>query len=298
MDLSSITDSEGNTMKFRQYQGRKFHPNIEENVSHRIQSISSLKTRPDDVMLCTYPKSGTHWVFNIIHMLRSHNLQYVGSPDVLEYIDLDKMNLKDSPRTYHTHMTFPLIPEEAKQGKIKVIHVLRNPKDVLCSFYNYQNRMNNKLFQGTFDGFVNFFLSDEFPHCGGTWFTYMKEWTEAKMANKHLNILTLYYEDLVRDLFSNVVNLAKFLEVEHDVVFLRQVVEAVSFDNLKSKHATDSGIKDTWMDWIKDGRLPIYHKGKVGSWKEAFTVAQNEKFDAVYKEKMSAMNIDPAFIFK
>ncbi|XP_021354166.1 sulfotransferase 1A3-like [Mizuhopecten yessoensis] len=267
-------------------------------ASQRVEHIISLKSRPDDVLLCTYPKSGTHWVFNIIKMLRSNSTEYSGSPDMLEYADLAEIDLKDSPRTYHSHMTYPLIPGAAKDGRIKIVHVLRNPKDVVCSFYKYQKQLNNKLYKGTFDGFVNFFLSDDFPHCGGTWFTYVKEWADARRTNRDLDIITLHYEDLVQNLYSNVVDLARFLKVEHDDAFLRQVVEAVSFENLKKSHATGRGAKDAFKDWISDGRLPIYRKGKVGDWKRILTAAQNTKFDNVYQEKMAAMNTDIDFVFE
>ncbi|XP_021354165.1 sulfotransferase 1C2-like [Mizuhopecten yessoensis] len=118
MDESSLSDDKGNVIQFKLYQGRKFHPGMVGKPSQRVENIISFKSRPDDVLLCTYPKSGTHWVFNIIKMLRSNSIEYRGSPDTLEYEDLADMDLKDSPRTYHSHMTYPLIPEAAQQQAV------------------------------------------------------------------------------------------------------------------------------------------------------------------------------------
>lgn len=39
----------------------------------------------------------------------------------------------------------------------------------------------------------------------------------------------------------------------------------------------------------------IYIAGKVGGWKKVFTVAQNEKFDKLFQEKIADLNLDIKF---
>ncbi|XP_021347199.1 sulfotransferase 1C2-like [Mizuhopecten yessoensis] len=295
MDVSTVVDDSGNAISFKQYKGRRFHPSMVGNIADTLANISSLRVLKDDVLLCSYPKSGIHWVHSMVQMLRGKSLEYHGSPCMVEFDNLTSVN---SNRTYGTHLTYPFIPEEAKKGNVKVIHVLRNPKDVLCSFYEYQRKLDNGLYKGDFNGMLNCFLSDGVPTCGASWFTHVKEWEMAKKMNPRLNCLSLRYEDLKRDLFSNIVKLAMFLDVDHDEKFLRQVEHALSIDNLRREHNTPKGGTKKYSTWIKDGRLPIYRKGIVGDWKETLTVKQNETFDAVFKEKMADMSIDLDFDFE
>ncbi|XP_021347139.1 sulfotransferase 1C3-like [Mizuhopecten yessoensis] len=298
MDVSTVVDDNGNAMSFKQYKGRRFHPSMVGNITDTLVNISSFSVLEDDVLLCSYPKSGTHWVYNMILMLRYKSLEYHGSPFLLEFDDLSLMSELNSKRTYGTHLSYPFIPEEVKKGQAKVVKVSRNPKDVVCSLYEYQKKIDNQLYKGDFNGLLKCFLSDEIPTCGASWFTHVKEWESAKKMNPNLNCLNLRYENLKRDLFPNIVKLANFLEVDHDEKFLRQVEHAVSFDNLRIEHDTPKGGTTKCSTWIKDGRLPIYRKGIVGDWKETLTVQQNETFDAVFKEKMAAMSIDLDFDFE
>lgn len=98
----------------------------------------------------------------MVKMIRSGTLQYTGTPLMLEYEDLRKLGQMESPRTYHTHLNYPLIPREAREGHLKVIHVVRNPKDVARSFYDHVvNVQKNATYVGSFNGYLRYFLSDE-----------------------------------------------------------------------------------------------------------------------------------------
>ncbi|XP_021351041.1 sulfotransferase 1C2-like isoform X2 [Mizuhopecten yessoensis] len=299
MELVNIVDEYGNRMHYKRYQGRTFHPDVIGNVGDHLAEVAAYKGQPDDVLLCTFPKSGTHWVFNMVQMIRGNNLEYSGTPVVMEFHPISDIEKLQSPRMYLTHAAYPFIPDAAKRGDIKIIQVMRNPKDSVLSFYEFFKSMRNMAYEGTFDGFLKYFLSDEFVGVGCSLFTYLKEWEEAKRNNKDLQILNLRYEDLKKNLFENVIKISKFLNLERTSSFLHEVEKNVSFERLKKKHDTQTGETDRWKNNTEGGRLPVYRKGIVGDWKNTFTVAQNEKFDAVYKEKMEEMRLPlDEFIFE
>ncbi|XP_060080158.1 sulfotransferase 1C3-like [Ylistrum balloti] len=288
MEFVEVSDEfQTNKYSFKRYKGRPFHKTTPGNVRDQLQRFSEFQCRADDVLLCTFPKSGTHWVYNTVQMLRSGTLKYSGTPRVADAEDLKLIEQMETPRTFLTHFTFPLIPNDAKRGIPKVIFVSRNPKDVLVSAFHYIDNMCNTGFEGDFNFFMKFFLSEEFYVSGASWFTYMKEWSDGLRQHPEMRVLSLIYEDFKKDTYGTIEKLADFLEVKKDATFLREVEKNITLEHLKECHAKITGESDRWSMVDKSGRVPIYRKGKVGDWKNMFTVAQNEHFNAVYLEKMA-----------
>ncbi|XP_021357535.1 sulfotransferase 4A1-like [Mizuhopecten yessoensis] len=199
MALVEKTDDQGNTILFKSYKGRTFNKDTPGNVGDHLDTVASLHCRPDDVLLCTFPKSGTHWVFNIARMIQTKTLQYIGTPVMIENEDVGILDKMKSPRLFHTHLTYPFIPKVAKEGNLKLIYVLRNPKDVVLSYYTFTSHLQNTSYSGNFDGFLKAFLSEENTAFGGSWFTHTREWTSGMRANPDLKILTLNFEDLKKE---------------------------------------------------------------------------------------------------
>ncbi|XP_069122778.1 sulfotransferase 1C2-like isoform X2 [Argopecten irradians] len=299
MELVKIVDEFGNKMHYKRYQGRTYHPDFLGNVGDHLTEIAAYQGQPGDVLLCTFPKSGTHWVFNMVQMIRANNYDYSGTPVVMEFQPISEVESLTSPRMYLTHLGYHSIPMAARQGNIKIIQVLRNPKDTAVSYYEFFNSMKNVAYEGTFDCFLKYFISNEFVAVGSSMFTYMKEWEEAKKDNKKLNVLYLRYEDLKKNLSENILKITKFLNLDRTEDFLRGVEENVLFERLKEKHDSNLGETERWKNNAEGGRLPVYRKGRIGDWKNKFTVAQNEMFDAVYKEKMEEMGLPlDEFVFE
>ncbi|XP_033737811.1 sulfotransferase 4A1-like [Pecten maximus] len=141
MELVKKTDDQGNTTIFKRYHGRAFHKEIPGNVGDQLEKVASLPCRPDDVLLCTFPKSGTHWVFNMVRMIQTNTLKYISDLAMIEFEDVGRSANIKSPRLFATHLTYPFIPKAAKEGQLKLIYVLRNPKDVVCSYYKYMSQI-------------------------------------------------------------------------------------------------------------------------------------------------------------
>ncbi|XP_033740290.1 sulfotransferase 1C3-like isoform X2 [Pecten maximus] len=298
MELVQKTDDQGNTITFKRCLGRTFDRDTRGNVADQLNKIASFRCKADDVLLCTFPRSGTHWVFNMARMIQTKNLQYSGTPEMMEFQDIGVIDEMESPRMFHTHLSYPFIPKGAKEGQLKIIYVLRNPKDAACSYYTFLSKVENTCYSGNMEGYLNAFLSEEFIGSGGSWFTHTKEWNTAMSTNPDLKILFLRFEDLKKNLYRNILRIAAFLEVDEDECFLRKVEQTVTFDNLKKEHATSTGESELWKHLGDNGRMPIYKKGIVGEWKTMLTVAQNEQFDKVYKEKMSDLTGDVDLVYE
>ncbi|XP_060069966.1 sulfotransferase 1C2-like [Ylistrum balloti] len=280
------SDSEGNTLKTKKYEGKLYVSIIPGNIKDHFESLQQMEVRKDDTFILSYPKSGTHWVFTIASMLRTGNSAYIGSPHFLDYNDVDYLNKLPSPRLLASHMTFDRLPLQVREGKGKVFVVSRNPKDVAVSLYTFLMKLTVSDFSGTWEGFLKFYMEGKMMY--GSWFDTFFDWENIKDTYSGGNIMYLVYEDLKQDLFHNITKMASFLGVTHDKSFLEEVTERCTFKTMVKTIMQE--IKPQEQEYIKkvseEKKLPIYRKGEVGDWKNHFTVAQNETFDRLYEEQM------------
>ncbi|XP_067664994.1 sulfotransferase 1A2-like [Haliotis asinina] len=239
-----------------------------------INDVRSVKLRDDDVMLCTYPKSGTHWVFEITRELLAGEVTNDGVTMVqgfMEYESEEKYANLQSPRLLSSHLLMKHLPEDVLKKRVKVITVLRNPKDVAVSFYNFSKTFPDAKYNGKWENYLQPMFQGKFMY--GSWIDYITDWEEVKRTNPDLPVLTLFYEDIKQDQMREMRKICEFLGVERTDDFLSRVCANTT---MKAMGATKEEARE----------IGVFRKGTVGDWKNWFTVAQNEWFDQLYQEKM------------
>ncbi|XP_060114560.1 sulfotransferase 2B1-like [Heteronotia binoei] len=272
------------------YKGVQF-PRVAVSEEFLNQMENEFQFLNDDVLIATYPKSGTVWMSEILGLIRLkgdpawiHNLaMWDRSPWIESNIGMETALRSPSPRVFCSHIPFQLFPKVFLQTDVKVIYTLRNPKDVLVSYYYYS--MLSRLFKepGTLQEFLEEFLSGNVAY--GSWFDHVKGWMKLK---GNPNFFYITYEELQQDLRGSVKKICYFLGKKLNSQQIDSVVEYASFQKMKeNKMSNFSLIPDKWMD---HKRGTFMRKGICGDWKNHLTVAQNEYVDLVYQEKMWDMN--------
>ncbi|XP_046569961.1 sulfotransferase 1C2-like [Haliotis rubra] len=71
MSLKKVTDGAGDTLTLQDVDGFLFSPDLLADV---IKRLGQFPFRDDDIMVCSYPKSGCHWVWEILRMLQEGTL--------------------------------------------------------------------------------------------------------------------------------------------------------------------------------------------------------------------------------
>ncbi|XP_045161909.2 sulfotransferase 1E1-like [Mercenaria mercenaria] len=115
-----------------------------------------------------------------------------------------------------------------------------------------------------------------------SWFEYVLEWEELMANNPELPVHLIYYEDLKEDSLKEICRLGRFLGIEDKDGLFEAISEKCQFENMvqdKQQYQAPDGAS------IVDG-FTFYRKGDIGDWKNWFTVAQNEMFDEIYRNKM------------
>ncbi|MEM6405409.1 MAG: sulfotransferase domain-containing protein [Pseudomonadota bacterium] len=107
-----------------------------------LEHARSFTLRSNDIVIATYPKSGTTWMQQLVHGIRSSgSMEFEEITDVVPWLEVaydvgQDLNAEQcSPvRAFKTHFSWHEVPKDARY-----IVVVRNPDDVLLSYYHFLN---------------------------------------------------------------------------------------------------------------------------------------------------------------
>ncbi|XP_060082886.1 sulfotransferase 1B1-like [Ylistrum balloti] len=264
----------------------------------QMEAIRNFDSRESDILLCTFPKAGTHWVHEIVSMILQEGAQYTEGHKgnvMMEAVDLDQLSDQPSPRFINTHVAFRHIPKKHVDNGYKIIHVLRNPKDVMVSLYNHAKNdpctaCTEEDFPGKWDDYIQDMCENKHNFYGG-FFYYEREWEKAKQTKAVTNVHTVFYEDLKKNPVTEVERLAAFLNKELSPQVMEDIVDKCSFTKLADATTTGKKGEDLTPKFSLNKQNFIFRKGTVGDWKNWFTVAQNEMFDQMLERELKDSNL-------
>ncbi|TKS77770.1 Cytosolic sulfotransferase 3 [Collichthys lucidus] len=256
------------------------------------ENIQNFQARPDDILIATYAKAGTTWVSYILDLL------YFGqtSPECQTSIpiyervpfldiytsELSGVDLADklptSPRLIKTHFPVQFVPKSFWEQNCRVVYVARNAKDNVVSYFHFDRMNFLQPEPGDWNNYLHRFMEGKLVF--GSWYDHVNGWWKKKQSYSKLHYM--FYEDMIEDTGREIDKLCSFLGLSPSVEEKNRITDGVQFDNMKKNNMANYSTC-TVMDFKIS---PFMRKGKVGDWKNHFTVAQNEEFDEDYEKKM------------
>ncbi|KAM3821638.1 sulfotransferase 1A1-like isoform 2-T2 [Vipera latastei] len=259
--------------------------------------VERFQAHPDDLLISTYPKSGTTWISEIMDMIYKEGSVekctlepiYVRVP-FLEFAlpclptGLELLNEAPRPCLIKTHLPVHLLPKSFWEKNCKIIYVARNAKDVAVSFYYFYKMAKLHPEPGTWEEFLEKFMDGNVSF--GSWYDHVKGWWDIR---EKYRILYLFYEDMKEDPEQEIRKIMEFLETPADENLVKKIAHHTSFKEMsQNPMANYTGVPISFMDHTIS---PFMRKGVAGDWKNQFTVAQNEHFNENYKMQMKGTTL-------
>ena len=289
--VGQLTDRFGNTFNFGncgEFWSCAFPIGSDIDYKTHARNTRDFEIRESDILICAYPKTGYHWHDAIINMLINKSAQHGRTRGNFLDPGLKMAEAAPSPRILSSHFPFRWVPQQAFTKKIKIVHIVRNPKDVAVSLFNHLNNHVGLLHMpGTFEQFYHLFM--EVGPYYGRYFDYLMDFQEGFESLPDVHVHTCVYEDMKADPVAGVMKLNEYLGTGCDPQLCADIAKACDFDALRKvkDEAMPEGIKRLF----KKDAPTFYRKGAVGDWKNWFTVAMNEDFDEEYTRCMKDYKI-------
>lgn len=246
-------------------------------------------THEDDVFVVTYPRSGTTWTEQIVHLILNQGEQgeqrLTDAAPWLETLPNRPGGMNaflqtlQGRRLFTCHLPLALMPDFSV-SKGNYIYVARNPKDVAVSCYHHVRSFGG--YEGDWAEYFDLFRQGQAMY--GSYFDHVLPWWQA--GQKAANILFLKYEAMKQDLAGVVGQIADFIDVPLSQPALERVVAGSSFRAMTTNEKTNFN----WMPQ-REGTPGQYRKGLVGDWRSQFSPEQSQSFDQLYSQKMSGSKL-------
>jgi hypothetical protein len=225
-----------------------------------LHRVATMKTRPSDIFVVSYPKSGTTWMQMLLFQLTTdgdldsipHLLVY--SPHVDEGGKLvEDPSVRRIIKTHAPHKAWP------KDVQGKHIVVLRNGLDVAQSyFHHYRNYLN---FQGPFEAFFRLFVAGKVMY--GSWFDFLAGWMKER---DNPNFLFVRFEDMKADFEGVVRKVADFLDIEVSDEAMARIRERCSLEYMR-EHEEKLALGSQAVAQWRQHQGKFFRRGEVGEGK-------------------------------
>jgi len=247
----------------------------------------ALAVRPDDTFIVSYPRSGNTWMrflmANLLHPSESITFANVEQfiPDA-EAQSSRYMKRQRGPRVIKSHQYFdhryPI-----------VIYVVRDPRDVALSYYDFARKYRHLEDQVSREVFIGDFVHGRLNSASwGTWGENVGSWTAARQGQP--SFLLLRYEDLIAKTEFELARVARFLNVAASADVLRHSIDRSSVEHMRKLEQHPGGATIATKNARAD--IPFVGTATVGRWRAQLTQRSVREIEEAWGPLMTQLGYE------
>ncbi len=242
-----------------------------------VQGLAGLKS--DDVILTSFPKSGNTWVRFFLCNLISLRA-WDGEPVTFPRLNatMPELGVSNLLRPWPYEGVLPRIVKTHKPRwpvfkNLRAALLIRDPRDVMVSYYHFERKRVGGRFDGDFATFLRH------PDLGlKAWFRHYASW--------HATCdVCIRYEDLKADDVETFTALLNGLALTFPAPLVEEAAKRSRFERMRKTEA-DHGISTDKEQFKGGGRF--MRSGKTGGWDDYF----NEQDRAYYAQLCQRHGLD------
>jgi hypothetical protein len=242
---------------------------------------------PDDTFIVSYPRSGNTWtrflVANLLHPQEEVTFASIEAqvPDS-EAQSRRQLRSVPRPRYIKSHQYF-------HPRYRRVVYIVRDPRDVALSYYDFQRKYRHIDDQYPLANFVSDFVAGRMTSASwGTWRENVGSWICARSGTE--SFLLLRYEDLLAETFPQTKRLAEFLGVPPDPSTIERAMEKSGAEQMRSLEARQGA------QWVstkgKRNDIPFVRGATSGEWKTKLPASCVAEIESAWGTLMQSLGYE------